>query len=119
MGNKASFIQANIIFPKTIKLKYDHIKVFNGLAYIYFVPNKKINEKFIKIDIKRLEKPLETFSIFIRRADMILTKIKNKELVEYTYEISSNRKIIIRTDKKYNILYLVYMIPKSHLSTIV
>ena len=115
MGNTGSLInRAEIVYPKTIKLKYDGIQKCTNNAFIYFTPKKKIYGKFIKIEIKREEKPLETFSIFIKRDELVWNKIGITEFYEYTHMINpddSNRKILIRTDMNYKIFSIVYVLP--------
>ncbi len=112
MGNNQSFLfqRSLISFPKKVKLHHTDSKKYNNRMYLYFTPAKQIKDKFIKIQFKKLEKPIQTFCIFINRGLMKHIVIDNKDYYEYKHSLSSGNEILVRTDIYYRIQSIVYII---------
>ena len=122
MGANSSqlFQRSAIVLPKNIKLKYTKFKKYDKMAYIYFTPSKKLNKDLIKIEIKRKEKPLDTFNIFIDKKNMKCNIIDNIDYLEYEHRLDKfnkddKRKIIIRTNNTYHIQSIVLVVPTDYI----
>ena len=119
-NNSQLFQRSAIVLPKNIKLKYTKFKKYDKMAYIYFTPSKKLNKDLIKIEIKRKEKPLDTFNVFIDKEQMKYNIVDNIDYLEYEHRLDKfnkddKRKIIIRTNNTYHIQSIVLVVPTDYI----
>ena len=119
MGNNKSLqsqIQAKIIFPELINLKFINSYSFGGESFYYFKPMKNLEIGNIQIEITNQNKyildDVQLYQFNFEKYDAVEYRIDNEYYLQYSKDLN-NCSIIFRTDNRFNVKQIVYKIQKK------
>ena len=122
MGNTKSYhpyIEAKIVFPENILLKYVNSKSFNGESFYYFKPKKNIEIGNIQIEIISKHKStldeMQVYQFNFERYNGEEFRNGHEHLFQYSKEME-NCTVIFRTDQKFIIKEIVYKISNKYVN---